>query len=163
MTLRNRKLQVLLAVVLSGFIGVVGVLTEPSFAGETPPVGCSASNVDYYFDAESGNMDIEKMNQLEWIPVSASDSAEVVGCVPQALADPTNDDARALMDFGEGNPDVPLPIFRPDGTLFGYFVVYEGAVELSEALNRELVPQRFVANPPEPSDFDPGFVAHSNP
>lgn len=159
MALANRKLQVFLALGAAAFIATAVMVTQPSVAGEAPPVGCSASNVDYYFDTESDTMDIDKMNQLEWIPVSASDSAEIVGCVPQALADPTDDDARTLMEFGKGDPDVPLPIFAPDGTLYGYFVVYEGSVELSDALARGLIPERLVEDPPLPSDFDPDFIA----
>ena len=150
-----------LAAVVVATAGLVVVGSLISEADPEAPVGCSASNVDYYYDAETGAINIDKMNRLEWVPVSAHDSAEIVGCVPQALADPTNDDNRALMEFGEGDPDVPLPIFRPDGSLFGYFVVYKGSVPLDEAIVNGDVPERLVADPPKASDFDPDFTPDS--
>jgi hypothetical protein len=147
------------AVVVAGLVAIGSLI---SGANPAPPVGCSASNVDYYLDAETGAIDVDKMSRLEWVPVSAADSAEIVGCVPQALADPTNDDNRALMEFGEGDPNVPLPIFRPDGSLFGYFVVYKGSVPLDDAIANGDVPERLVADPPKVTDFEPDFTPHSD-
>lgn len=155
----GRWLALAAVVIVTAGLVVVGSLI--SEADPEPPVGCSASNVDYYYDAETGAIDVDKMNRLEWVPVSAHDSAEIVGCVPQALADPTSDDNRALMEFGEGDPDVPLPIFKPDGSLFGYFVVYKGSVPLDEAIANGDVPERLVADPPKASDFDPDFTPDS--
>lgn len=141
---------------------VILVLIVWGILPAAPPAGCSASNVDYYTDSETGSMDITRMNRLDWIPVSAADSAEIVGCVPQALADPTNDNGRALLEFGEGDPNVPLPIFTPDGSLFGYFVVYKGSVPLGDAIANGDVPDGLVRDPPKVTDFDPDFAPRNS-
>lgn len=142
-------------------IGLLGCGSLVSDGDPAPPVGCSASNVAYYYDAETGEINDERMNRLEWIPVSAADSAQIVGCVPQLLADPTNDNSRVLLEFGDGDPNVPLPIFKPDGSLFGYFVVYKGSVPLDEAIANGDVPERLIADPPKVSDFDADFTPNS--
>jgi hypothetical protein len=94
--------------------------------GGNAPEGCAAENIDYYYDADTGLIDGEKMAELTWLPVSARDSATIIGCVPNSLADPTLDHGLALQAYGRGDPNVPLPIFDFDGELIAYFVVNKG-------------------------------------
>lgn len=129
-----------------------------SSAGEEAPRGCAASNVDYYYDADTGQIDAMKLSELTWMPVSARDSEAVIGCVPYRLWDPTTDDNRALLAYGQGDYDVPLPIFNFQGELVGYFVVNKGSVSLTDAIAGGDVPGRLVEDPPEVTDFDPDFV-----
>ncbi len=135
-------------------------LAQTSSARDPAPKGCSEDIIDHYYDKETGMIDFRLMNELLWVPVSAADEGIMVGCTPRSLSDPTNDRGVALDEFGQGDPNVPLPIFTPAGDLYGYFVVYEGAVPLSDAIDRGLVPQRLVDDPPVVTDFDPDFESN---
>ena len=149
----------LLAALLVVTVGIV-ISGSMSHAEETAPKGCSASNVDYYYDAATGEMDLRRMAELTWLPVSARDSGTIIGCVPGRLADPSYDDNQALLAYGQGDPDVPLPIFNFQGELVGHSVVYKGSVSLADAIASGDVPDHLVADPPKVTDFDPEFTPH---
>jgi len=152
-----RKAVVRRLVVLASVVAVGAVTAPRSVAGGPAPEGCSRENIAFYYDEQTGEIDFEKMTELEWIPVWASDSDTIAGCIPQALVDPTRDDGRALLAYGRGDPNVPLPIFTPDGELYGYSVAGEGSVPVETAVGRGSVPRHLVENPPSASSFDEAF------
>lgn len=157
-----RKLKMRHAVVLASVVTVAGIVAialaaQRSVAAGAAPEGCSRENIDYYFDEQTGQINFGKMSEVKWIPVWASDSETIVGCIPQALADPTRDEGLALLAYGRGDPNIPLPIFTPEGKLYGYSVANEGSVPLETAIGRGLVPRHVVENPPSVRDFDEGF------
>lgn len=145
-------------IAILGSVLVAKAVTGPLGGDAAPtPKGCSASNIDYYYDPSSGQYDWEKAAELDWIPVSARDSAAIIGCAPANLIDPTSDDAAALLDYGEGDYDVPVPVFAFDGQLVAYIVVYKGAVDVEDALRAGDIPERLVEDPPKSSDFGQFF------
>jgi hypothetical protein len=137
----------------------VNVLSEEP----SPPKGCAPDNVGYYFDERSGELDVERMQSVDWIPASAWDSAAIIGCIPGRLYDPTADGGIALAEYNrEDGVEYPLPIFGTDGALVAYFVPYRGSVPVDVATNESLVPKLLLQDPPEPTDFDPAFFEHQS-
>lgn len=120
-------------------------VAQSSDARDAAPKGCAASNVEFYYDDASRQMD-SSMEEVAWIPTWAADEGVIVGCVPNSLL--LGGDA--LEEYGVNNP---IPIFTPTGELYGYSVAGQGSVPLDKAVAAGDVPAWLIANPPVPSDF----------